>query len=101
MAIVCPECGSVNKKGNKFCYECGMRLPAEVGRLGPGQEEAQPQLRSSFEAKRRHLKTRWLKGEITDEEYRGHLLKLKLKERYGPNVTGDGGEGDKKGSGQE
>jgi len=89
MAIVCPECGSVNKKGNKFCYECGMRLPAEKDRATPGPGEEQP-TRSSTQAKMIRLRKRWLDGEISAEEYRGHLLKLKLKERYGPHVVGNG-----------
>ncbi len=90
MTIVCPECGSVNKKGNKFCFECGMSLPKVKERPSPEGEETAPkpapEPKSSSDAKRLRLKKRWLKDEITAEEYRGHLLRLRLKERFGSSI---------------
>lgn len=87
MTVVCPECGSVNKKGNKFCFECGMKLP--TAREDSSRPPAVP--KSSNEAKRIHLKKRWIKGELTAEEYRGHLLRLRLKERFGSDVLDQDG----------
>jgi len=95
MTIVCPECGSVNKKGNKFCFECGMKLPAikespsSEGSEDPEKPSTVP--KSSSDAKRLLLKKRWLKGELTAEEYRGHLLRLRLKERFGSSVLDQDG----------
>ena len=73
MTVGCPECGAMNKKGNKFCYECGFRLPPPT--------KAKKPIPAS-EAKRLRLKKRWLRGEITGEEYRAKLLKIRLKERF-------------------
>jgi len=97
MTVVCPECGSVNKKGNKFCFECGMKLPSDHASHGSAplvgddkqSTEQASQLRSAFEAKRKHLKNRWLRGEISAEEYRGHLLRLRLKERFGSHMSSE------------
>jgi hypothetical protein len=103
MTIVCPECGSVNKKGNKFCFECGMRLPAEKFRPGLDADNERPRPSTASDAKLKHLKKRWVNGEITAEEYRGHLLRLKLKERFGSHIAeraSEGAEG-KEGNGQE
>jgi uncharacterized Zn finger protein (UPF0148 family) len=95
MTIVCPECGSVNKKGNKFCFECGMKLPTVKERPSSESEgtssTSTSKPKSSNEAKRLHLKKKWLKGELTAEEYRGHLLRLRLKERFGSDMLDQNG----------
>jgi hypothetical protein len=93
MTIVCPECGSVNKKGNKFCFECGMRLPAEKSRPGLDADNERPRPSPASDAKLKHLRKRWVNGEISAEEYRGHLLRLKLKERFGSHIPEHAGEG--------
>jgi hypothetical protein len=99
MTIVCPECGSVNKKGNKFCFECGMKLPTVKERVSPEDAETTPRPapgpKSSSDAKRLHLKKKWLRGELTAEEYRGHLLKLRLKERFGSSILDHDGNAPK------
>jgi hypothetical protein len=71
--VECPECGSENKRGNKFCFECGFRLPSKKKAKAPIP---------AAEAKRIKLKKKWLSGSITSEEYRAKLLRLKLKERF-------------------
>ena len=99
MTIVCPECGSVNKRGNKFCFECGMRLPTVKERLSPDGTETPTSPasgpKSAHDAKRLQLKKRWLRAEITAEEYRGHLLRLRLKERFGSSILDHDGNAPK------
>jgi hypothetical protein len=72
MTVACPECGSVNKSGNKFCFECGFQLPTK--------QPSKPIPAS--EAKVLKLKKQWLKGEVSAEEYRARLLKMRLKDKF-------------------
>lgn len=78
MTVTCSECGSVNKKGNKFCFECGFRLPETEPARGPIP---------ASKAKALRLKKMWLQGELTAEEYRAKLLRLRLKEKFKQHST--------------
>ena len=78
MTVVCTECSAVNRKGNKFCFECGARLPFK-------ETPARP---SKMEAKKVKLKKRWLRGDISSEEYRAKLLRLRLKEKFDHHPEG-------------
>lgn len=73
MTVTCTECGSVNKSGNKFCFECGYNLPTKKPSKGPIP---------ASEAKALKLKKQWLKGEISAEDYRARLLKMRLKDKF-------------------
>ncbi len=42
MAKYCPDCGSENKDGTKFCENCGKALPPDAAQAGP-RTEPQPE----------------------------------------------------------
>jgi len=41
--IGCPYCGTPNRKGSKYCSNCGQRLGADSGMVCPSCDELSPQ----------------------------------------------------------
>jgi hypothetical protein len=73
MAKNCAKCGTGNPDKNKFCSQCGSSLPESVSEAKPTAEDSESV----------RLKKMWKGGEISHEEYRERLLRLKLRDNFG------------------
>jgi hypothetical protein len=78
MVRTCSKCATENPDSNKFCSNCGAPLP-EVKTVEVAEKETEID----------RVKRLWKNREITHEEYRARLLKLKLREHFGVLVEED------------